>query len=198
MITAIIFDVGEVYLKGFLGVESHFKPIPGTKPSEIYPKLLGKELDSLFRGKITEEEYWSKIIKKNNWKTDVESLKKAARENFEEIEGMREIIEKLKERGFKLGLLSVHAKEWIDYCEKKFDYHKLFHSTLYSFEVGLRKPEKRIYELLLKKLGLKPEECIFIDDKLKNLVAAEELDMKTIHFKNASQLENELRKVGVL
>lgn len=198
MITTIIFDLGGVYLKSFIGAEYHLEPILGIKAEEIYSKLLGKELDSLVRGKLTEEEYWLKIIEKNNWKVDIESLKKAIRDYFEEIKGTREIIERLKERSFKLGLLSVHVKEWIDYFDKKFDYHKLFHYTLYSFEVGLRKPEKRMYELILLKLDSKPEECIFIDDNSKYLVPAKELGMKTIHFKGPGQLENELRKMGIL
>jgi len=198
MITTIIFDLAEVYIQGMIGVEDRLQPILGIKTEEIYPKIRGEMVGSLFRGEITEEEYWSKIIEKNNWKVDVESLKKAMRDNFEEIEGMRQILEKLKEKGFKLGLLSVHAKEWVEYCEKKYDYHRLFHSVLYSFEVKLRKPEKRIYELILQKLDSKPEECIFVDDKPKNLAAAKELGMKTILFRSASQLETELRNMGVL
>jgi len=198
MITTIIFDLGGVYIKTFKGIEHHLEPILGIKAEEIYSKLLGKELDSLVRGKLTEEECWLKIIEKNNWKVDVELLKKAIRDYFEEIKGTRKIIERLKERGFKLGLLSIHVKEWVDYFDKKFDYHKLFHSTLYSFEVGLRKPEKRMYELILLKLDSKPEECIFIDDNSKFLVPAKELGMKTIHFRSPSQLENELKGMGLL
>ncbi len=192
MITTIIFDLSEVYLKGLLGIQHCLEPILKINANKIYPKLKGEELVALFHGELTEEEYWKKIILKNKWKIDINSLKKAARENFEEIEGVREIIKKLKERRFKLGLLSIHTKEWVDYCEKKFDYHKLFHSILYSFEVGISKPDKKIYELILEKLESKPGECIFIDDNEKNLIPAQELGIKTILFKNSKQLRKEL------
>jgi putative hydrolase of the HAD superfamily len=198
MITTIVFDLAEVYLKGLVGVENHLEPILKIRAEEIYPKIRIKELDRLFLGKLTEEEYWLKVIERNNWGVDVETLKKAIRDNFEEIKGVRDVIEELKDKGFKLGLLSIHAKEWIDYCNKKFDYHKLFNSILYSFEVGSLKPQKRSYELILRKLNSKPEESIFIDNEPENLATAKKLGMKTIHFKNSCQLKAELRDMGVL
>ncbi len=192
MITTIIFDLSEVYLKGLIGVEHHLEPILKMSPNKIYPKLTGENFNQLMNGKISEEEYWQKIIKNKGFDIEVEHFKSAIRANFEEIGGTREIIEKLKLGEFKLGLLSVHAKEWVDYCEEKFDYHKLFHSTMYSFEVGISKPDKKAYELILEKLKVKPEECLFIDDKEKNIIAAEELGIKTIHFKGSNQLKKEL------
>lgn len=181
-VTTIVFDLAEVLLKGLIGVEQYLEPVLGIKAEEIENKLYGKELAALFHGEITEEEYWLKIIKKNKWAVDVETLKKAVRDNFQEIPGTREIIRKLKEKGYKLGLLSVHTKEWIDHCVTKFDHNKLFHSTVYSFEVHVSKPDKRAYEIILQKLGSKPEECIFVDDSLKNILAAKELGMGTIQY----------------
>lgn len=57
---------------------------------------------------------------------------------------------------------------------------------------NLIKPDKRIYQLLLKRYFIKAEECIFIDDNINNVKAAEELGFYTIHFKNATQLEANL------
>lgn len=198
MITTIIFDLAEVYLKGLIGVEHYLEPILGINGKEIRRQLNDRELVSLFHGEITEEEYWLKIVQKNNWKVDIELLKKAIRDNFKEIGGVREIIEKLKEKGFKLGLLSVHAKEWVEYCEKKFDYHKLFDSRLYSFEVAVSKPDKKAYEMIMERLEASPDECIFIDDHESNLVPAKGMGIKTIHFKNPEQLKRELGSFSII
>jgi HAD superfamily hydrolase (TIGR01509 family) len=67
-----------------------------------------------------------------------------------------------------------------------------------SFEVGSRKPEKKIFRVLLSKYHLKPAECVFIDDRDFNLVPAKEIGLKTILFKNPKQLEKDLRKIGVV
>jgi len=197
LITTIIFDLAEVYLQGIIGVEHRLVPILGVEAKKVATGLRGSDLTELFHGKITEEEYWLRVIEKNNWKIDVATLKRIVRDNFTEIKGTREVIERLREKGYKLGLLSVHTREWIDYCGQKFDYHRLFDSTLYSFEVAASKPDKKVYALILKKLKSKPDECIFIDDNLKNLIPARELGITTIRFKNPAQLRKDLAFLGI-
>ncbi len=197
-ITTIIFDLAEVLLTGLLGMEDHLAPRLKLKKEDIQNQLLhGKESASLFHGEITEEEYWQQMVKKNNWNISTKELKEIVRANFKEIPGTRKIIQKLKDKGYKLGLLSVHTKEWIDHCLMKFDHHKLFHATAYSFEVHVSKPDKKAYESILQKLNAKPEECLFIDDSLKNTIAAKEIGMQTIQFKNAEQLKEELAKLSI-
>jgi epoxide hydrolase-like predicted phosphatase len=66
-----------------------------------------------------------------------------------------------------------------------FDLAGLFDVVVISDEVGLRKPEPEIYELTAAKLGVRPEECVFVDDTKRNLVTAEELGMATVHFTGA-------------
>jgi len=197
MINTIIFDLAEVYLKGVLDVEHYLEPILNIKHNEILDGLGGDELNQLFKGEISEEKYWEEIIKKNNWDISINDLKINIRKNFQEIKGTREIIENLKNQGYRLGLLSVHCKEWVEHCNKKFDYHKLFHSTLYSFEIGLLKPEKKVYQEILNKLGKSALECLFIDDSENNIKAAKELGINTIHFRNAEQLKIDLEKYSI-
>ncbi|MCL5433170.1 MAG: HAD family phosphatase [Patescibacteria group bacterium] len=195
MITTIIFDLSEVFLSGMRGVE---KRISKAIKEEITSQMcFENETEQLFHGKITEEEYWKKVIKKYKWNITTNKLKMLIRENMVEIDGTREIVEKLKKNGYRLGLLSVHAKEWVEHCEQKFNYHNLFHSTMYSFEVGVCKPELKAFELILKKLKVTPQECVFVDDWLKNIEAAKKLNINTIHFQNPNQLKTELLKLQV-
>ncbi|MFH1751824.1 MAG: HAD family phosphatase [archaeon] len=198
MIKTIIFDLAEVYLKGTAGLKDYFKDKLLFKASDLKGKVKDIEFNLFMEGKITEDEFWKKIIQRNNLNITIEELKKVVREEFDEIEGTREIIEKLKSKGFKLGLLSDHSREWVDYCNKKFDYHKLFHSTLYSFEAECLKTDKRIFELILEKLGEKPEDCLFIDDKKENIDIAKSIGLKTIQFKDAEQLKKELASQSIL
>ena len=198
MIKTIIFDLAEVYLKGFYGVEDYLEELLDMKPDEIRDKLQGPEFRLLMEGKITEDKFWEKLIQRNGWNIETDKFKKAIRENFDEIEGTREIIETLKEKGFKLGLLSDHSREWIEHCNGKFDYHKLFHSTQYSFEVECCKTDKKTFELLLEKLDEKPENCLFIDDSEKNISTAKSIGLNTIQFKNPEQLKKELTSFSII
>jgi HAD superfamily hydrolase (TIGR01509 family) len=198
MITTIIFDIGEVCLRGVRGLEHKLEPTLKLAPAEIHRQLHIPQLQEFFHGEITEEQYWEALLSSTGWPFTLDQLKAFIRENFGQIEGTREIIEELKAKGYKLGLLSVHAKEWVEYCNAAFDYHRLFHSTLYSFEVRISKPDKRAYEFIVKKLNAKPQECLFIDDQHKNLIPAQELGLLTIEFKNAGQLRKELVSLSLL
>jgi HAD superfamily hydrolase (TIGR01509 family) len=60
------------------------------------------------------------------------------------------------------------------------------------------KPEREIFELTLRRLGLRAEECLFIDDSLKNVEAAAAMDFQIIHFQNPHQLEGELIRRALL
>lgn len=197
MIKTIIFDLAEVYLHGFVGVENRLTSVLNLEPTEIGARMKGPEFRPYMEGKMTENEFWKSIIDRNNWKINMKEFKKAIRDNFEEIHGTREIIENLKKQGYKLGLLSDHTREWIDYCNKKFDYHKLFHSTQYSFEVECCKTDKKTFEILLEKLGEKPENCLFIDDKLRNVELAKSLKINAIQFKDPEKLKKDLTSFSI-
>jgi len=197
MIKAVIFDLSGVIVTRFSDMGKRLEPLLNMGSKEIHLRFKDEEFQYFLKGTITEDEYWRRIIKKNNWKINVSSLKKVRRESFKEIEGTKKIIKVLKEKGIKLGLLSSHTKEWVDFIRRKFDYEKYFDSILYSYQVGYVKPEKKFYEDIIKKLQVEPEYCIYIDDKEKYLEPAKELGMKTILFKSAKQLERELSALSI-
>ena len=195
MITTIIFDLSEVFLQGLYGTEKLLEKKLGLSiPNK---DLMIPALEQLFHGEITEEQYWEAVIEHYGWSISVDEAKKIVRENFTEIDGTRPIAERLKEQGFRLGLLSVNAKEWVDHCEKEFDFHKLFDSHMYSFEVALCKPEKKAFQLMLDKLHVKAEECLFIDDIPRNVESAREMGITVIHFVSAEQLREDLKKLEI-
>lgn len=194
MIDTVIFDLSEVYLKGMYGIGHALQSSLKRSHHNIHRVLFfSKHTENYFHGKISEDAFWTNVIKENNWGASVDNLKKAVRDNFTEIPGTRNIIEKLHEKGLKLGLLSVHGKEWIDYCERTFDYHKLFDKTMYSYQVGVSKPNARAYQLILKELDSKPEISLFVDDSRTNITAAKRLGMSAIRFRNSQQLREDLK-----
>lgn len=197
VISTIIFDLSEVYINGMYGIEEKIAGSTGQFVKNDYIHSLDVTKD-FFNGKISEDEFWDKLIISHKWNINSLTLKKMIREKMTEIDGTRKIIEKLKDKGYKLGLLSVHAKEWIDHLEAEFDFHKLFDSRLYSFEIGLGKPDPRAFTQILEKLGVSPKECLFIDDYDVNTQAAEVLGISTIIFENAEQLEQELKRMEIL
>ncbi len=69
--------------------------------------------------------------------------------------------------------------------------------TAASYQEKIIKPMQEIYQLLIDRYGLVPEECVFLDDTQKNLDGAEKFGIHTILFRNQAQAVEELRRLGV-
>ena len=79
---------------------------------------------------------------------------------------------------------------------EQYDIFNLLDGYIISSEVHKIKPEPGIYQCLFDRFSLKPEECVFADDKEENVEASRKEGMPAIVFKNAEQFEAELRKYG--
>ncbi|MFA4952655.1 MAG: HAD-IA family hydrolase [Candidatus Pacearchaeota archaeon] len=205
-IQAVIFDVGGVLALGN-------KPSPKQKHErtkgvhEYIAKKLNISIDQWFdsidssysdavEGKISGEKAL-KIIAKNN-KISSMKLEKiiidAYRHNFKQNEQLFKQAFKLKQIGYKIAILS---DQWLisrnAVMPKKL--YKKFNLVVISYEVGIRKPNPKIYKLILEKLDLPPKECLFIDNQKWNLFPAKKIGIKVIQFKTNSQLfKNKLWK----
>lgn len=79
-------------------------------------------------------------------------------------------------------LLSNDVSEWSRYITEYYQLNQYFKEKIVSGDVKCRKPEKKIYELALEKIGKSPAECVFIDNSVKNLEVADELGICPILF----------------
>lgn len=82
----------------------------------------------------------------------------------------------------------------------QYDFNRYLSGSVYSCDVGKKKPDHEIYRILLDTYHLNAEECLFIDDRKKNITAAKELGFQTFHitpFRNASSLEEYLKRYGI-
>lgn len=209
MIDNIIFDIGETVLIGMKGIEKKITPAFNIKEDEVLSKYLGGEkLQSLFKGKIKEDEYWRRVVKENNLPEYVEKngssisfLKTAMRENFAEVPGMRDILIELKKKGYVLSCFSDHVKEWVTNCELRFPFKGLFHHTYFSYDLKQTKKDPQTYLNVLKNLNADPSRTLFVDDKLRNIKIAESnnVNIRYVHlFKGADNLRNHLVEYGIL
>jgi putative hydrolase of the HAD superfamily len=95
-------------------------------------------------------------------------------------------------RRLPLGLLSNATDELEELLETRFGIHHLFDVVINSARVGVAKPDARAYRLALEGLQVEPSEALFIDDKPRNVRAAEALGIHSVHFTGADALEREL------
>ena len=203
MIRNIIFDLSEVIISGYRGIEEVvLESKYGTFKNQ---KLLENEADldsmreneiflNLLRGKLTEEEYLNYVLKNKNWNVSVEQLKTVIRSNLNKpIPGTMEIVKQLKAKGnYQLILLSDHAREWMQYIEENNKDLNIFDKKIFSYDIGAVKSDKQTFKTVLEQAGIIADETLFIDDYEKNVKNAEAVGIHGIVFENADQLKKTL------
>jgi len=102
---------------------------------------------------------------------------------------------KLKEF-VRLSIISNTDELHFEYILQHFPIMKLFESPTTSYQANILKPAKEIFLYALEKVQLTPAECIFIDDNVENIMAANEIKLKGIHFTKVEKLKNDLVNYG--
>lgn len=109
---------------------------------------------------------------------------------------MQTLVEQLKQRGYCVYYLSNIPEDVLDLLMHR-DFEGLFDGGVASCEVKINKPDPRIYQALLDKYHLRADECIFIDDRADNLVAASALGFGIYEMHNIGTLLRSLPTFGV-
>lgn len=194
MIKAVIFDIGGVLVNKSPVLREILDEF-GLKEGEIYDYYL-ETLRKLEVGEIDEPTFWQLFTKKFNITKSVPNPSPLIKRYKEEIkinEGTLEIKSHLKRKGFKLAALSNTIPPHADYL-KTLGVFENFDVVILSNEVGLLKPDPKIYELILQRLDVNPEETIFIDDDPNYIKGAEKVGIKGLVFLDARQLKKDLEK----
>jgi putative hydrolase of the HAD superfamily len=104
-------------------------------------------------------------------------------------------IKELK-KNYKVGLISNISSPIEDYLPKEY-VSGLFDEETLSYQAGVIKPSKKIFEIHLSKTGIEPNEAVFIDDREVNAQGARDAGLHGIWYKNIDQLKVELKSLGV-
>jgi len=195
MINTIIFDLGAVL------IDWH--------PKHLYKKLFADEaeiddfLTNICTSAWNEEQDAGRSIKEG---TDMlvaqypehEANIRAFYGRWDEMlngsmPGMLELFEELKKSGkYKLYALSNWSAETWPIALNKYDFLSWFDGLVISGLEGIRKPAPEFYRLLLDRYHVRLEEALFIDDNYRNILAAREMGIVSIHFTSATELEKQL------
>lgn len=115
-----------------------------------------------------------------------------------EFDYAEKLVGDLKTLGYHIYLLSNYGEENFSYVKDIFRFIRHVDGSVISYEVKVIKPESKIYQILLEKYSLLPEECVFLDDLEKNLDPARALGIHTIHFTGLEEGKKGLRELGIL
>jgi len=199
LIKAILLDVGGVLALGESSERKRGKFIPSGVHLNMAKKLnisIDQYLDSIdstyvsaITGKLSEKKVIETLSK--NFGISSKKLKRlyldSYKKNFKQNKELFKELFKLKKRGYKIAILS---DQWFLSKEALMPdkFYRNFDEVIVSCDVGIRKPNKEIYQLAVKRLNLSPHEILFVDNQKWNILPAKKLGMNTILFKSNKQL----------
>lgn len=193
-ITTIIFDFGDVLVQDLVNVFEHkhgYKKLSKTDKQKYDHILHLSET-----GKISTLEYLkatAKYLASNLSPKQIENYFLSAKT----LPPLK-LLPELKKK-YRIAILSNNQKFWPKKIIAKSHLKELKNIPFFnSAKIGFRKPHKNIYLYTLKRLKVRPKECLFIDDKPENLIPAKQIGMHTILYKqNFHQLKIKLARMDI-
>lgn len=199
MIKNIIFDIGNVLMP--FGYRPFYESFGYDE--EIVERLSkataqSPDWNELDRGVLSYEEVLARFIQNDP------QLEEIIHRVFADLNGILGVydyteswIKQLKEAGYGVYYLSNFFQKADEDCKELMSFLELTDGGILSYKDKVTKPDRRIYELLLERYELKPEECVFLDDTKKNIDGALAVGIHGILFKDRERAVSELQKLGV-
>lgn len=200
-VRAVVFDIGGVLID--------------WNPNYLYQKVFAGDEEKMnhFLANICTREWNDAQDLRNSFDTGVSELKTQYPDwaeyieiygtRWEEMLGHRrdetaEVLYELDQAGYSLYALSNLVGDKKAALQNRYAFMKRFEGMVISGEEGVKKPDRKIFKILLEKYDLIPEQTLFIDDLEKNTAVAQDFGMQAIQFKSAKQLKQDLQEAGLL
>jgi putative hydrolase of the HAD superfamily len=183
-IAAVIFDYGGVIWDMAFGESRALEQQHGLQPRSISRTLYASETWRNLEIGIGDRESWlaeAHMDLEREAGKPVPPLHRVWRESQQLIAPNIELIERLRTR-YKTAVLSNADRTLLHTIKHEHRIDHLFDVIVCSADVGMAKPEERIYALTARRLGVSPESCVFVDDLAANVEGARAAGMLGVHF----------------
>lgn len=193
----IVFDLGQVllsyepleYLKKYYDNYQHFNKI-------IFKNPLWLKLDE---GTLTRDEFIQILSDQYpEYTKEINDILFGWIELLQPIKQNIALLPKLKEKGYRLYIISNFHLDAYNRFLKNEEWISLFSGMIISAQEKLIKPDLKIFKLFLKRYDLESDETLFIDDSLKNIKACEMLGIHGLYLPEALTLESKLKELNIL
>jgi putative hydrolase of the HAD superfamily len=205
MIKLFVFDLGNVILPfehRQIATKLHAKSLmkEGCSPSVLFDAMFDFEngmVNPYEEGLMSSVEFFAELKHKFQLDMTLEDFKDIWNPIFREDPKVNTAILYLKEKGYPLFLLSNTNELHFSYIIEKYPIVHSFDEWLLSFEVGAKKPKRRIFDSIFEKKDVQPSEVFYVDDIAHYIEAAQQIGIQGMVFKEADQLWEFIRKNGI-
>ena len=193
-ISAIVFDVGGVLSKDMIDTKLIDLARSYNLDTGAVMEVRDRYRDRADLGQVSDDMFWNELL---------EHFGVSATPQDVEIDSYLELVDgtldvaKVLSQTYRTAILSNDSREMSALRRRKFGFDTVFSTIVISAEVGVKKPDPTIYRVLLDRLGVPANECVFIDNNQANVDAAKSLGMQAIRFESAPQLREALAAMGI-
>jgi putative hydrolase of the HAD superfamily len=149
------------------------------------------------RGEISETAFLEKLTDELEpllgHRPEMHRFKEIYFEALEPNPAMIDLMRELKDRGYRMAMLTNNVREWEPLWRPMLPVDEIFETVVDSGFVGTRKPESKIYALTLERIAAPAEACLFIDDVEVNCEGARRAGIEAVHFRDNAQAIAEIR-----
>lgn len=197
-VEALALDLGNVLVKvDHLRFCRRLGDLAALAPEEVYARVFESDLEFAYdTGRLTSEEFHRRVMEHFGVALPFSQFSWWWNDIFEPMEGMAELVGHLAAR-YPLYLVSNTNALHFRYIKENYALLNHFRSFVLSFEVGSRKPEPGIYQALIRRTGLPPDRCLFVDDKLPFVAAAQSQGLVAWQFTSPGAFIRSLQEHGL-
>ena len=194
---AVIFDMGGVLIKT---VDRTARSALARQLGMTYEAMEALVYNSetarqAMVGKVSENDHFNYVLNKLGVPNfGIRSFQEAFWGGDDLDSELESFIGSLKNQ-YKLGLLSNAMDSTRKWLSEKYKILNLFDECVFSAEVKMAKPDAQIYQLILDRLNINPQDAIFIDDFIENIQTANQLGISTVHYRSTKQTINEINNL---
>ncbi len=199
MIKAITFDLDGVYFPN--GKANFIRSLVGLGVSEDDAKrvfLKSDQMNMLYKnGKMADDEFWG-------WAAQEWKINKTSQElidllisGYDVDHKVAEIVRRVRANGYKTLICTSNFPARINGLQKKFSFLDDFDVAVFSYEVGVNKPDPKLFMELVRRSGVLPEEIVFADDNPDSLEGAKKVGITTFLYEGFDKFMNHLIELGV-
>jgi len=161
---------------------------------DIYRKFRG----NYDNGTLSGEEYWINTINHIGYRLNKNEIKELISEDIKSWmkinDKMFSFIMDVRKRVYNLSIISNMPVDLLYYMKKHLDWLEIFDELTFSCEIGVNKPDPRIFLHCIDRINVSPNECLFVDDSMENVKGAIMVGLNAIHFTSFDEFSEELAR----
>jgi glucose-1-phosphatase len=205
MIDLFVFDLGNVILPFdhrpiATKLHEHSAGNGVWTPKKIFDDLFDFANGIINRyeeGLSSSIEFYLELCNRYHLKLSYEEFREIWNNIFRDSPEVNELLVYLKAKGYPVFILSNTNELHFSHILERFPIIHIVDDWILSFEVGAKKPDRRIYDAIFEKRDVEKERVLFIDDMEQNVIAARSLGMQGLVFTNPKDLWEAVRKMNV-